>query len=337
MIVTLTANPSLDRTVDLKEPLLRGAVQRAHQVSEHPGGKGVNVTRTLTASGSRSLAVFPASEDDPLLEASRRHGIPHDYLPIATAVRSNVTLTEPDGTTTKVNVPGPTLDPAELKELNGLLLKHAESASWIVLAGSLPSGAPATFYADILRAAPAANTADTTAHQSDARREIARPRIAVDTSGGPLSAAVEGPVLPDLLKPNAEELASLVTEPDNRAKLAKRADLFEHDPYAAVDAARELVDRGVGTVLATLGAQGAVLVTKTDSWHAANAPISARSTVGAGDSALAGFLLADEQHADPADCLRQAVAHGVAAAGLPGTGVPPIDATRPDDVLLKQL
>ena len=90
-------------------------------------------------------------------------------------------------------------------------------------------------------------------------------------------------------------------------------------------------------MLATLGGNGAVLVTKDGAWHAVHAPVKVRSTVGAGDCSLAGFLIAHEQGKALPDCLVQAVAHGSAAASLPGTQVPTLESTTPDAVTLRQL
>jgi 1-phosphofructokinase len=117
---------------------------------------------------------------------------------------------------------------------------------------------------------------------------------------------------PDLLKPNAEELAEVLG----------LAHQDVTDPRRAAEHARLLVGHGCAAVLVTLGAGGAVLVTEEGAWHAAPPPTIAKSTVGAGDCALAGYLLADLDGAAPADRLCHAVAYGSAAAGLPGSAVP---------------
>ena len=114
-------------------------------------------------------------------------------------------------------------------------------------------------------------------------------------------------------------------------------DELEADSGLAVSAARTLIARGVGAVLATLGPKGALLVTADGAWHATRPPVEARSTVGAGDSSLAGFLLADVAGAPPRDCLRQAVAHGAAAASLPGTTVPTLAQTDPGAVTVTEI
>ena len=332
MIVTFTANPSLDRTVALPGPLERGEVQRAVSVRQESGGKGVNVSRALVASGLESLAVLPGADSDPVLAGLRESAVPFVSLPIDEPLRTNVALTEPGGVTTKINEPGPALEADQQEALIKLLLESSRGASWVVLAGSLPPGFPVDFYATVARRIREAGNGTT-------------PLIAVDSSGAPLAAALTGDGSgtggtstgsgkPDLLKPNAEELAELAAA---AGFAPATGDELEADPAAAAAAAAAVVRSGVGAVLATLGSKGAVLVTADGAWLATHPPVSAVSTVGAGDSALAGYLLAHGQGASPADCLRQAVAHGAAAASLPGSTVPAVHQTTPDAVTITAL
>jgi 1-phosphofructokinase len=328
MIVTFTANPSLDRTVALPGPLERGEVQRAVSVSQESGGKGVNVSRALCASGVETLAVLPGADSDPVLAGLRHDKVPFAALAIDEPLRTNVALTEPGGVTTKINEPGPVLSAHEQEALISLLLERARGASWVILAGSLPPGFPADFYA-------------TVTHRLRSAADGGAPLIAVDSSGAPLAAAVAdasaGTVSgkPDLLKPNAEELAELAAAAGYATALT--AEELEADPEAAAAAAAAVVRSGVGAVLATLGSKGAVLVTADGAWLATHPPVAAVSTVGAGDSSLAGYLLAHGLGAAPADCLRQAVAHGAAAASLPGSTVPAVHQTTPDAVTITAL
>jgi 1-phosphofructokinase len=309
MIVTLTPNPSLDRTIELAGPLARGDVQRAQDASQEPGGKGVNICRALAASGIQSLAILPGDAEDPVLLALVAQGIPHLGLPIGATLRSNIAITEPDGTTTKVNEPGPALGADRQAALIELVLDKADGAGWLVLAGSLPPGVPDSFYADVTLALRG-------------RFGDSAPKVAIDSSGAPLAAAVGAG--PDLLKPNSDELAELtgISDPES----------LEADPHLAARAAATLIEAGVGAVLATLGSKGALLVTANGYWLATRPPINAVSTVGAGDSSLAGFLLRDLAGASAPDCLRQAVAHGAAAASLPGSTVPAVSQTDPSAV-----
>ncbi|MDV3123306.1 1-phosphofructokinase family hexose kinase [Mycobacterium sp. 21AC1] len=303
MIVTVTPNPSLDRTVTLSSPLTRGAVQRVDSVTVEPGGKGINVARALTLAHVDALAVLPCADDDPLLSALSARAVPFRGVPIAEPVRTNLAITESDGTTTKLNERGARLDAAALDALTRCVLATAQHAAWVVLSGSLPPGVPDDWYAELV-----ALLAPMTC------------RVAVDTSEAPLAAlaAAFDVAAPDLIKPNAEELAGLV---DGSAAELEDA-VAQGDPSPVVAAAGHLVDRGVGTVLATLGAAGAVLVNSTGAWLATPPPIAPRSTVGAGDASLAGYLRAAVGGAEPPRCLRMAVGYGSAAAALPGSALP---------------
>jgi 1-phosphofructokinase len=251
-----------------------------------------------------------------MLVALRAEHIPVASLGIAGRIRSNITITEPDGTTTKINEPGPTLTAADELALIQVVVAHAKRAEWLVLAGSLPPGLSGDFYARVIRAVRSASNAG-------------GPRIAVDSSGEPLAALLASGVEVDLVKPNAEELAELTGISDGES--------LEADPAAAFAAAQTLLGRGFRSVLATLGSRGAVLATADGGWIATMPPIVPRSTVGAGDSSLAGYLLADQQGASPQNRLAQAVAHGSAAASLPGSTMPSASQTRPDTAVIHPL
>jgi 1-phosphofructokinase len=313
MIVTLTPNPSFDRTIALDSTLERGAVLRAVSTTSQAAGKGVNISRAAVAAGTPTIAVLPAASDDPYVLELLGAGIDCRPEQPDGDIRLNVTITEPDGVTTKINSPGATATPAGLERLRTAVHQRARQAHWVVLAGSLPPGAPADWYATLV-----ADLADSPAH------------VAVDTSGAPLEAIAAHleQAAPDLMKPNAEELAELT---------GGDADAIEADPAAAAAAGHRLVERGVGAVLATLGAGGAVLVTGEGAWHATPPPTTVISTVGAGDSSLFGYVLGALRDNAPADRLRLAVAYGSAAAGLPGTTIPTPDHVHPELVTVAEL
>ncbi len=318
-IVTVTPNPSLDRTIELAGELQRGAVQRATRSTAEPGGKGVNVSRVVVASGGDTVAVLPGDELDPVLLGLATRGIPTAALPIGAPLRSNVTVTEPTGTTTKLNEPGPSLA-GRLDDLAALVADTAAAtatgpaARWVVVAGSLPPGLPDDALAVLVRAVRARHGEDV--------------RIAVDSSGLPFTALLQSGERIDLVKPNAEELAEVVGgDPEE----------YERDLDAAVAGAERLRQRNVGTVLLTLGSAGAVLVSDEGAFVAAAPTIVARSTVGAGDSSLAGYLLAEAAGATPEQRLAQAVATGAAAAALPGSDVPALDHTDPTAIAVRVL
>ena len=124
MIVTVTPNPSIDRTVTLNSVLTRGAVHRLQSVSSEPGGKGVNVARALALAGVDALAVLPASPGDPFLTLLDAAGVPAAPVPVGGAVRTNLTVTEPDGTTTKLNEAGALLDGPALTALTDAVVER---------------------------------------------------------------------------------------------------------------------------------------------------------------------------------------------------------------------
>ena len=296
MIVTLTPNPSIDRTITLSEPLVRGGVIRSTTGHDDPGGKGVNVAQVVRNAGQLAVAVLPGDHDDPLLVRLRELRLTHRAVPTGLPSRVNLTLAEPDGVTTKINRPGPVLEQAHLDQLVREVAREGVGARWAVLSGSLPPGVDHGWYADVIAALR--------------DEELA---IALDTSGEPLRLAVQRvPAQIALLKPNTEELADLVG--------ADPASLV--DVGAIVDAARPLLDAGIGAVLLTRGSLGAVLLTTEGTWTVDAPPVQARSTVGAGDSALAGYLLGALDGLDPAKRLTLAVAYGSAAASLPGSTMP---------------
>lgn len=297
-IVTLTLNPSLDRTLEL-ESLARGQVNRATSSKVDPGGKGVNVARALVANGIAAVAVLPlgGTEGEHLAALIGDLGIATRPVHVREPIRTNVSLVEPGGTVTKVNAAGPRLDRGELDTLMEAAVGTVDDATWVTACGSLPPGASDETYAHLTKEVHGRGG-----------------RVAVDTSGAPLIAAVAAG--PDILKPNSQELASIVER-----KLATFGEV--------IAAAEEVRAQGVATVLVSLGADGAVLVDDGGAVHADTPPLTPRSNVGAGDATLAGFLAVG---GSGVDALRQAVAWGAAAVRLPGTAMP-----RPDDIDLEEV
>jgi len=296
MIVTLTPNPGLDRTYAV-DALLHGQVNRASADSIEAGGKGVNVARVLSANGRRTRAVLPVGGPTgaSVLELLEREGVDTVRVPIAGDLRCNVTLTEPDGTVTKVNAAGPELSSEELAALvtgtvaaviTAVRETPDDTEVWFVGCGSLTPGAPDDLFARIID-----------------RIRLEAPglvRTAVDSSGPALAASLAA--RPDIIKPNLHELEELCARP-----LPTFGDV--------VDAARGIVATGVGTVLVSLGAEGALEVTATSARHAEAPAAVVRTTVGAGDAMLAGHMSC--RTPGPGEALRLAVAFGLAAVQRP--------------------
>lgn len=288
MIVTVTPNPSLDRTYEIPA-LERGAVLRATADRVDPGGKGVNVSRAVAAAGRRTVAVLPIGGPEGALlgRLLGEQGIEVAGVGIAGSTRVNVSVAEPDGTLTKLNAAGPTLTAAESEALLDAVGTRSADARWIACCGSLPRGLPPEWYAELV-----------------ARAHRAGARVALDTSGPSLLAALA--MRPDVVKPNAEELAAAVGRP-----LTTVGDV--------VKAAGELRALGARAVLASLGADGQLLVDDSGTYFGQARVAVVRSNVGAGDASLAGFLAAG---GDGEAALASAVAHGAAAVQLPGSVMP---------------
>ena len=193
MIITLTANPSLDRTIELGAPLAHGAVQRAVGAVQDPGGKGVNISRALQVSGVPTLAIVSGEATDPVLTALQAVDVKFANLPTGEPIRSNITVVDPDGTTTKLNAPGTVFDAELRQKLDELVVERSKGADWVVLAGSLPPGLEPTYYSELVAALRASGYEG---------------KIAIDTSEAPLIATVAGEHKPTLIKPNSEDAGS---------------------------------------------------------------------------------------------------------------------------------
>lgn len=281
MIVTVTPNPCIDRTIRL-ERLVPGGLNRAHSATSEAAGKGVNVSYALVTEGLETVAVLPlAAQSAVQYLGLLADAVPVLAVPIAGDIRVNVSIIESDGSVTKVNEPGPALAPADADAIV-TAAASASRAGWIVGCGSLPPGAPRDFYRRL------ANLAT---------RER---RVAVDSSGDALAAAAIAGIA--LMKPNRHELQELVRRP-----LTTLGEV--------IDAAREVIAQGCGAALVSLGADGALYVDAATAAHAEARLADATNTVGAGDALLAGFLAAGAR----VEALPVAVAWAVAAVRSSGT------------------
>ncbi len=273
MILTVTPNPSLDRTYEIPA-LDRGAVLRATADRIDP----CLFLAVLPLGGPAGAALAGLLGDE---------GIEVAGVQVAGQTRSNISVAEPDGTLTKINATGPELTADESEALLTTVGARSAGADWIACCGSLPRGLAPEWYAELV-----------------ARAHRAGARIALDTSGPSLTAALRE--RPDVVKPNAEELAQAVGRP-----LATLGD--------AVKAAEELRASGARAVLASLGADGQLLVDEEGAFFGSAPVVAVRSNVGAGDASLAGFLAAG---GTGPMALAAALAHGAAAVQLPGSQMP---------------
>ena len=330
MILTVTPNPSMDRTVEVPG-FSAGGTFGARLVSLRPAGKGVNVSRCLAALSYNRSPASPAPNQPSMpaeglagrLRRSRtiilealgaesiatglvgrdaapefradlaESGIETAFVETASRVRTSTTVIDPGSevaapVVTHIRERGDEVSRGDVKALQALLAERSPAGGWVAACGSLPKGIPARCWAELLLVA---------------RRRGAR--VALDSSGEGLAAARE--LVPDLLKPNRQELAELLGR-----EVASREE--------ALDAARSLVGTCARMVLVTLGRQGAMLVGEGRALIASSEPERVVSSVGAGDAALAGYLWAETNGKPPEDCLRAAVAAGTASVAEPYAG-----------------
>jgi len=264
-IITLTPAPTLDRTYFVHN-LIEGGVNRADGVSEELAGKGINVTRGLYLSGVQAPGVVPIGNSDPGVLA--RSGSMEQFIPhwVDGTLRVSTTIVEKDGPTTKVNEAPRPLSDSDWKEVVELTIAKVKEngAKWLVIAGALPVDKGTNTFVNLEPLFEAMHAIGV--------------RVAMDSSGEPLKLyATKG--LPSVIKPNAHELAETVGR-----------DLYTVGDV--IDAARELCEHGIECVLASLGPDGMVAVTKEHAWKAMTPPVQVINTVGAGDATLAGFLTA---------------------------------------------
>ena len=269
MIVTLTPNPSIDRTVALAEPLVRGAVQRRR--SGLPGGRQgrqhLPRRRRRRRADDRRAARALRTTRSSSRAARGRHRLPPGAARPATSA-STSRSPSPTAPPPRSTPPAPRPPPTSLAAL-GPPARPRRDAAWVVLAGSLPPGAPDGWYADLVaRPAPSPRAASRSTPRG----------AAVALAAG----LAQSPARPDEAQRRGAGL------PDRRGRRRHRG-----RPGRGRRAAAALVAAGVEAVLATLGGSGAVLVTADGAWHATPPPTTVVSTVGAGDSSLFGYLLGD--------------------------------------------
>jgi 6-phosphofructokinase 2 len=303
-IVTLTFSPCIDKSTSVDQ-LLPEKKLRCAKPKLDPGGGGVNVARAIHQLGGEALAVFPSGgytgkHFNALLE---QEGVPCYIVQSKNETRENIIVVdESNGKQYRFGMPGTELSKSEWQECLDAIEKR-EDLEFIVASGSLPPGVPLDIYAKLAVIAKKKNA-----------------KLIVDTSGEALRhAATEGVYL---LKPNLGELASLMG--------LERIDEKELESFG-----KQFINSGHCEILVvSLGAAGAILVSADGVYRAAPPKVEAKSVVGAGDSMVAGMVLALSRKMELKDVLEFGIACGTAATINPGT-----DLCSPEDVkmLLKRM
>ncbi|MCX4846301.1 1-phosphofructokinase family hexose kinase [Streptomyces sp. NBC_00893] len=301
MILTVTLNTALDLTYGVPE-LVPHASHRVSEMSERPGGKGLNVARVLSALGHRTVVTGFAGGATGAVLRELLAGLPTDApgpgaapgtapAPVTDALvtvagntrRTIAVVDRATGDTTQLNEPGPLVTADEWAALLGRYEELLAGADAVALCGSLPPGIHVGAYAELVRAARTAGVP-----------------VLLDTSGEPLRRGIAA--RPDLIKPNADELAQLTGG---------------REPMRATRDARR---RGAHGVIASLGPDGMLAVTPDGIWQAAPPAKVLGNPTGAGDSAVAGLLSGLVEGLSWPDRLRRAVALSTATVLSPTAG-----------------
>lgn len=297
-IVTLTLNPTVDKSTTA-DHIIPDQKLRCAAPKFEPGGGGINVSRALKRLGAESVAVFPVGGPTGML---LRELLEQEYIqqrPVETVGRTRenfIVVDASSGQQYRFGMPGTPLSEQEQQQILATLKSLPEVPEFLVISGSLPPGVDPEFLVRIVRAAKGMGI-----------------KVVVDTSGPALHQVLEEGVY--LAKPNVGELS-------------KMAEVDELDSEAVGQAAHRLVQDGKCEIVVTsLGPQGACVVTRHTTDHIPAPAVRKRSTVGAGDSMVAGLVYGLSTGLSVAEVGRLGVACGTAATMNPGT-----ELFRKDDV-----
>lgn len=289
MIYTVTLNPALDKTVEIPGMAL-DTVNRITSMRTDPGGKGINVSKVIAKLGGESCAVgiLGGESGRTLLAALEREGLRTHFRFVEGQTRTNLKIIDRAlHTNTDINEPGLTVSPADLDALLRDLLGMVHEGDIVVLAGSLPQGAPQ----------------DTYRVWTAACREKGA-RVCLDADGVLLAEGLKA--APYLIKPNEDELSRLVGH-----RLTDTDELIAEG--------RRLLKGGVTRVVISLGERGALYLRGNEVLYAEGLSVPVGSTVGAGDSVVAALAYADSLDMSDEDAVRLSTATGAANVMCSGT------------------
>ena len=280
MTLTVTLNPSVDRTLFVDSFKLADT-NRVVKTETDAGGKGINVARVASELGINVFATgFLAGKPGLFVKyVLDQEGVPHSFIGVPGETRLNILIENADGPPTTFNERGPEISKASWDELLDTICSRIESFEYVAMGGSIPPGLGPEAFGEIVSA-------------------VGKPCVA-DADGEPMKIALSRK--PFMVKPNRQEAERLLG-------------VTIGDAVQALDAARELRNRGVAVAIVSIGKDGAVLSSDEGDFIAEPPRVDVVSTVGAGDSLIGGFLYGLEKRMSHEDCLRWGVAAGAATA-----------------------
>ena len=287
MIVTLTINPAIDRTISVDRLAFE---DRAYINSsrESAGGRGINASGVIHTFGGETTAVLisggvTGKRLEALLEA---RGLRAVAIPVKNPIRTNLTITDKHGLTVNLNEPGPPLTKSEVARVEQAVAEATDNAAWLMICGSTPPGVPSTFYAGLI---------------AMARKK--KVKTLLHATG-------------DALRLGIEERPTVVTPNNPEAERLLGRTLLTRTHY--LEAAERIRSMGPESVVLSLGSRGAVGAFGDGLMEALPPRIDAVTPIGAGDALAAAYTWAIERKRTPAEALRWGVAAGTASARLPG-------------------
>ena len=290
-IITLTLNPAFDIHCYV-EKFAPYHENLAKITDTEAGGKGVNISRALTACGVENLAVVVLGEEngESFCKKLMADGMNYRALTVAGRIRENITIHTKDADETRISFSGFALDTDLTDRLADALQSEIDGQTLVTFTGRVPSGLDMSAVKAFLR-----------------RLQAWGARIVIDSRSFDLEDLVE--MKPWLIKPNQEEISEY---------LGRDIKTFED----VAQAAKDLYGQGIENVMISLGAQGALLVCRDGAFVATPPRIEAISTIGAGDSSIGGFLAEAVRGASGEQMLCGAVSYGTAACMTEGTRPP---------------
>lgn len=292
-IVTLTLNPAIDQSVTIPG-FAAGEVNRVESEQADPGGKGVNVSCFLADLGfSSSTTGFVGIENSSIFERLFiRKSIADCFVRLSGKTRVNIKIIdERNHRITDINFPGQAARERDMELLRTKIESLIPYHDWFVLSGSLPEGVAVGFYAELIT-----------------ELKQAGKQVLLDSSGAALKLGVAAQ--PFALKPNIVELEEMLGK-----KLGNES--------AVADAARELVAGGIDNVVVSMGKQGAIFADAEQCLVAHPSNVDVKSTVGAGDAMVAGFIAGKLKQLPLDECARLATATAMGALTELGPNLPP--------------
>ncbi|MGB8455984.1 MAG: 1-phosphofructokinase [Anaerocolumna sp.] len=292
MIITVTMNPAIDKTVEL-EQLERGSLNRLKNVIMDVGGKGINVSKTIKELGGETIATgFLGGSGGILIErVLKEQGIKSEFVEIKNEVRTNMKVLEANGFITELNEPGPVVSIEELGQLTQKLVCYAKEDTLFVMAGSISNGIDKTVYQDLILKVKEKGA-----------------KVFLDADGELFIHSLEAG--PDYIKPNRAELEEYF-HMDYRA-----------DEKELVKMGNKLLDKGIKMAAISLGQMGALFLTRDKAIKCPGLKVAAHSTVGAGDAMVAALAYGIDQGLSFEECAKIGLASSAGAVTTKGTKPP---------------